>query len=161
MEKTIFAVLEPIIEQNNFEFWTTLRNKDSNKKLLQEYKDIRHEILNNLIKNNEKNKELTKSLKKESTKEPDIIIKTNHKIYVIETNFYASSGSKLDTTAKNYELIAGEFLNKKNIELIWITDGKGWKTKNHFKNLKEFYFVSKNLYTLKMVNTEKFKNIFI
>lgn len=41
-----------------------------------------------------------------STKEWDFVVKTKNKIYLIETNFYTSSGSKLNEIARSYKLIA-------------------------------------------------------
>ena len=41
-----------------------------------------------------------------STKRWDFVVKTPSCIYVIETNFYASNGSKLNETARSYKMIA-------------------------------------------------------
>ena len=48
------------------------------------------------------------SAKGTSTKRWDFVVKTKSKIFVIETNFYASSGSKLNETARSYKMIAEE-----------------------------------------------------
>ena len=43
-----------------------------------------------------------------STKRFDFVIKTDKQVYVIETNFYSSSGSKLNETARSYKMLAEE-----------------------------------------------------
>ncbi|MFC2358487.1 DpnII family type II restriction endonuclease, partial [Porphyromonas endodontalis] len=47
-------------------------------------------------------------------------------IYGIETNFYASSGSKLNETARSYKQIAQEAKDINGFTFVWFTDGKGW-----------------------------------
>ncbi len=53
--------------------------------------------------------------------------KKNNKLFIIEVNFYSGGGSKLKATAGEYKPL-NDFIKKQNIEFIWITDGKGWKT---------------------------------
>ena len=48
------------------------------------------------------------SNKNQATKRFDFVIKTARCIYGIETNFYASGGSKLNETARSYKMIAEE-----------------------------------------------------
>ena len=48
------------------------------------------------------------SNKNKSTKRFDFVIKTDKCIYGIETNFYASGGSKLNETARSYKMLAEE-----------------------------------------------------
>ena len=43
-----------------------------------------------------------------STKRWDFVVKTDFKVFLIETNFYASSGSKLNETSRSYKMIAEE-----------------------------------------------------
>ena len=52
--------------------------------------------------------------------------KSKNKIFVIETNFYSNSGSKLKSTAGEYKFLS-DFLKTQKIDLIWITDGVGWR----------------------------------
>lgn len=51
----------------------------------------------------------------------------NNKLFLIEVNFYSGQGSKLKATAGEY-ISLNNFLREKNknVEFIWITDGKGW-----------------------------------
>ncbi len=56
----------------------------------------------------------------------DFVISSKYKIYFIESNFYASGGSKLNEVARAYQDLAPKFEKFLNYEFIWITDGKGW-----------------------------------
>lgn len=61
-----------------------------------------------------------------STKRFDFVIKTDNQVYVIETNFYASGGSKLNETARSYKMLAEESKKVDGVTFIWFTDGQGW-----------------------------------
>lgn len=76
----------------------------------------------------------------------DFVVKTNEQIYVFETNFYKSGGSKLNETARSYKTITEEIKNIKGITFIWVTDGQGWNNAKH--NLKETFDVLKHLYCI-------------
>ena len=81
-----------------------------------------------------------------STKRWDFIVKTPNCIYAIETNFYASGGSKLNETARSYKMLAEEAKHIKNFKFIWITDGGGWKHSR--RNLEETFNVLEDLYNI-------------
>ena len=81
-----------------------------------------------------------------ATKRWDYVIKTDNQIYVIETNFYATQGSKLNETARSYELIANKVKNINGLTFIWITDGTGWN--NARLPLNETYNVLDTLYNI-------------
>ncbi|WP_343286594.1 DpnII family type II restriction endonuclease [Helicobacter sp. 12S02634-8] len=51
----------------------------------------------------------------------DFVIKTDEQIYVIETNFYASNGSKLNETARSYKTLSPRSQNNRwgNIYLVY------------------------------------------
>ena len=72
-----------------------------------------------------------------STKRFDFVIKTDNQVYVIETNFYASGGSKLNETARSYKMLAEESKKVNGVTFIWFTDGLGWKSAR--KNLEETF----------------------
>lgn len=74
-----------------------------------------------------------------ATKRWDFVVKTEKNIYVIETNFYTGGGSKLNETAKSYELIASKARDIEEVDFIWITDGAGWKSAR--RNLEETFNV--------------------
>lgn len=81
-----------------------------------------------------------------TTKRWDFVVKTENHIYVIETNFYAAGGSKLNETARSYKMIAEESKNIKNFSFVWITDGGGWRSAR--RNLEETFNVLDNLYNI-------------
>lgn len=92
-----------------------------------------------------------------STKRWDFVVKTPNCIYVIETNFYTSSGSKLNETARSYKMIAEEAKTIKNFKFIWITDGAGWhKTK---RNLEETFNVLDTLFNIKDMENHIFDKL--
>lgn len=82
-----------------------------------------------------------------TTKRWDFVVKTSNKIYVIETNFYSSGGSKLNETARSYKMIAEESRAIKNVDFVWITDGGGWTSAR--RNLEETFDTMDYLYNIK------------
>lgn len=89
----------------------------------------------------------------------DFVVKTERTIYVIETNFYSSGGSKLNETARSYKNIAIESNNIKGLKFVWFTDGKGWESARH--NLEETFDVMKHLYNLNDLENNVIKKIFV
>jgi type II restriction enzyme len=81
-----------------------------------------------------------------STKRFDFVIKTDNQVYVIETNFYASGGSKLNETARSYKMLAEESKKVDGVTFIWFTDGLGWKSAK--KNLEETFNELETLYSI-------------
>ena len=76
----------------------------------------------------------------------DFAIKNKDMVYGIETNFYTSSGSKLNETARSYKQIALEAVGIQGFTFVWFTDGKGWVDARN--NLQETFEVLKNLYSI-------------
>lgn len=76
----------------------------------------------------------------------DFVIKTDKTIYGIETNFYASGGSKLNETARSYKQIAQEAATIDGFEFVWFTDGQGWVSAKH--NLEETFDVMEHIYSI-------------
>lgn len=76
----------------------------------------------------------------------DFVIKTDKCIYGIETNFYASGGSKLNETARSYKQIAQEVTTIDDFEFVWFTDGQGWISARH--NLEETFDVMEHIYSI-------------
>lgn len=74
-----------------------------------------------------------------STKRWDFVVDGGDTIYLIETNFYASGGSKLNETARSYKLLAQEVKKIPGVEFVWITDGSGWQSAR--RNLEETFNV--------------------
>ena len=87
----------------------------------------------------------------------DYVIKSSKTIYLIEVNFYATGGSKLNETARSYKMITEETRNIPDVEFMWFTDGIGWhKAKN---NLRETFEVLPNLYNINDLSNGVLKNI--
>ena len=81
-----------------------------------------------------------------SSKRFDFVIKTDKQVYVIETNFYASGGSKLNETARSYKMLAEESKKIDGVTFIWFTDGIGWNSAR--KNLEETFNELDTLYNI-------------
>lgn len=77
----------------------------------------------------------------------DFVVKTPGMIYGIETNFYSSSGSKLNETARSYKTLALETDTIEGFTFVWFTDGKGWMSARN--NLEETFDVMEHLYNIK------------
>lgn len=86
------------------------------------------------------------SNKGKAEKRFDFVIKTDKVIYGIETNFYASGGSKLNETARSYKQIAQEAETIDGFEFVWFTDGSGWISARH--NLEETFDVMEHIYSI-------------
>ena len=93
-----------------------------------------------------------------STKRFNFVVEAVNKIFGIETNFYASGGSKLNETARSYKMIAEESKNIRGFELVWITDGNGWKSAR--RNLKETFLVLPTLYNIRDLEDRIFLELF-
>ncbi len=81
-----------------------------------------------------------------ATKRFDFVIKTDKCIYGIETNFYAAGGSKLNETAKSYELIAQKANKVEGFKFVWFTDGLGWISARN--NLRETFEIMEDIYNI-------------
>jgi type II restriction enzyme len=99
------------------------------------------------------------SNKNQSTKRFDFVVKTDKCIYGIETNFYASGGSKLNETARSYKMISEESDNVVGFEFVWFTDGMGWISARN--NLKETFDNMENIYNIADMKNGIMKEIFI
>ena len=92
-----------------------------------------------------------------STKRFDFVIKTPKQIYLIETNFYASSGSKLNETERSYEMLAKKAREIDGITFIWITDGLGWHDAKN--NLKETFNELETMYNINDLENGTLKQV--
>ena len=92
--------------------------------------------------------DLSSVAKNEKTeKRFDFVVKTKESLYLIETNFYASGGSKLNETARSYKMLNREIEQIAGVKFVWITDGKGWISARH--NLEETYNEMEHFYTIR------------
>ena len=88
----------------------------------------------------------------------DFVVKTDHMIYVIETNFYSGGGSKLNETARSYKTLALESNTINGITFVWFTDGKGWNSAKN--NLKETFDVMEHIYNIKDLENNIISEVF-
>ena len=98
------------------------------------------------------------SNKNQSTKRFDFVVKTDNCIYGIESNFYASSGSKLNETARSYKMIAEESKNIVGFKFVWFTDGIGWYSAKN--NLQETFDTMDDIYNIYDMKNGIMKEIF-
>lgn len=89
----------------------------------------------------------------------DFVIKTANKIYLVETNFYKSSGSKLNETARSYKTIALEAKDVPQVEFVWFTDGIGWQFAKH--NLEETFDALEHIYNIADMENGIMQEIFV
>ena len=87
----------------------------------------------------------------------DFVIKTDKQIYVVETNFYSSGGSKLNETARSYKTLAQEFATINGVTFIWFTDGCGWNSARH--NLEETFDVLDTVYNIQDLENGVIKHL--
>ncbi len=95
--------------------------------------------------------------KKKAKKRWDFVIKTDSQIYVIETNFYGTQGSKLNETARSYEYIANTVSTIDGVTFIWCTDGKGWN--NAKDNLEETFNELETIYSIDDLENGAFEKL--
>lgn len=90
----------------------------------------------------------------------DFVVYVNGVIYGIETNFYRgeASGSKLNETAKSYELIATLTKQVERFKFIWITDGPGWIPAR--RSLKDTFMALETLYNIDDLENGKLSSLF-
>ncbi len=84
--------------------------------------------------------------------------KKKNKIFAIEVNFYNVGGSKLKSTAGEYKGLF-DFLKEQNVELIWITDGFGWKSTS--RALYETFSHNDFLLNLELIKQGALKEILL
>jgi len=87
----------------------------------------------------------------EDIKQFDFVVKTKHKTYLIEVNYYNGGGSKLNETARAYTDIAPKINQYDGFEFVWITDGQGWHSAKN--KLNEAFNTIPKLYNLKSITS--------
>ncbi|WP_050517314.1 DpnII family type II restriction endonuclease [Mycoplasma sp. HU2014] len=58
----------------------------------------------------------------------DFVIIVGETIYVIECNYYGTTGSKITETWRSYQKILQDSQNINNFNFVWVTDGQAWNT---------------------------------
>lgn len=88
----------------------------------------------------------------------DFVAKTDDGLFGIETNFYASDGSKLNETSRSYKEMAEEAETIDGFTFVWVTDGGGWKSARN--NLRETFEVMDTIYNLAELQRGAFRHLF-
>ena len=89
----------------------------------------------------------------------DFVIRTEEMIYGIETNFYGSSGSKLNETARSYKMLSQEADTIGGFTFVWFTDGIGWR--NARGNLRETFEAMDKIYSIDDMENGVMGKVFI
>lgn len=88
----------------------------------------------------------------------DFVVKRDDCVYWIETNFYATWGSKLNETARSYKMLSEEAKSLQWFKFIWVTDWDWWKFAKN--NLKETFDVLPTMYNIKDLENWIMKEVF-
>lgn len=88
----------------------------------------------------------------------DFVVEAGNTVFLIETNFYASKGSKLNETARSYKAIAEEVARIDGMEFIWITDGKGWEGAK--TDLESTFAAMQHLYNIQDMERGVLRRVF-
>ncbi len=80
----------------------------------------------------------------------DFVIRTKDTVYLIEANFYAGGGSKLNEVARSYSELAPKINVVPGYEFVWITDGIGWNSARN--KLEEAFSHIPHVYNLTNIN---------
>ncbi len=82
-----------------------------------------------------------------------IYSKEQHKIWLVETNYYGGGGSRLKAVAGEFtELSQFVVTSNDNVEFVWVTDGQGWKTA-HLPLSEAFGHIT-NIFNLNMLKED-------
>lgn len=90
----------------------------------------------------------------------DFVVKTDNRVYAIETNFYKGTGggSKLNETARSYKMITEEAKELDDFTFVWVTDGTAWKSAKG--NLRETFDVLPSMFNLSDLENGALTNLF-
>ena len=94
-----------------------------------------------------------------STKRFDFVVKTENMVYGIETNFYTGGGSKLNETARSYELLSQHADAINGFTFVWFTDRIGWKSARG--NLRETFEVIDTIYSIDDMEKGVMESLFV
>ena len=94
-----------------------------------------------------------------STKRFDFVVKTENMVYGIETNFYTGGGSKLNETARSYELLSQHADAINGFTFVCFTDGIGWKSARG--NLRETFEVIDTIYSIDDMEKGVMESLFV
>lgn len=80
----------------------------------------------------------------------DFVVRGSKTTYLIEANFYAGGGSKLNEVARAYSELAPKINAVPGFEFVWITDGIGWESARN--KLEEAFQHIPSIYNLSNIN---------
>lgn len=89
----------------------------------------------------------------------DFVVNINGNIFAIETNFYRSSGSKLNETARSYKMIALQSRSIEKFTFVWVTDGCGWFSAKN--NLRDTFDSMEHIYSIDDLSKGIFSKLFV
>lgn len=78
----------------------------------------------------------------------DFAVCTPRKLFLIETNYYQGTGSKLKATAGEYKTLY-DIVESSGHQFIWVTDGNGWLTT--LNSLRETFDHTDHILNLEML----------
>lgn len=78
----------------------------------------------------------------------DAVINNGTKLFLIETNYYSSQGSKLKSVAGEFSTL-NKLVTNNDVTFCWVTDGAGWKTAK--AALRETYNEINYIFNLSML----------
>lgn len=84
-------------------------------------------------------------------KQFDFVVRSKKRVYLIEVNYYNSSGSKLNEVARAYSELAPKINQYPGYSFVWITDGQGWYSAK--SKLEEAYKLIPEVYNLSTLQT--------
>lgn len=134
--------VEKILIENGFVENSTYFKQMTDKKISDKWKIDLSSITNNGI----------------NPKKFDFVIFNNNKVFAVEVNYYGTSGSKPNETARSYKFIADASKKIENFQFVWITDGPGWRSST--SKLMDTFANSDHVYNLKDLESGGVKKIF-
>lgn len=81
---------------------------------------------------------------KVSSKRFDYVMEKNGELYLFESSYYTSSGSKQNELSRSYTEISKAINEIKGLHFIWVVDGMGWKNCRHA--LEQAYYQMPDVY---------------
>lgn len=84
------------------------------------------------------------SNRKVSSKRFDYIMEKNGELYLFESSYYTSNGSKQNELSRSYTEICKAINNIQGLHFIWVVDGNGWKSSKNA--LEKAYNVMPDVY---------------
>ena len=81
---------------------------------------------------------------KVSSKRFDYVMEKNGELYLFESSYYTSSGSKQNELSRSYTEISKAINEIKGLHFIWVVDGNGWKNCRHA--LEQAYYQMPDVY---------------